>query len=926
MCDNDIASALGEMTEPANMHEWRESEGEGEGEGESPSNSEPERSELLSEAERNDALSNPDNIERLGKQEQTRSTAAENIEAWDKQTRLDGGGDGDDGHDGHDAELQAEGVRQGGDGDHRTGCCGINFTLLPLKVVNFFFFGAAGAAIPYLSVYLQHQRLTASETGVITGMTVLLACLFRPLMGFLADLFHARRPLLPLCCLVFGATFCCLWFVPKRPMTDTDGAAFLCTQTTAGVCQPFFSPPPSTIRPALCLIPDPTLLQTPHPRHAFHLHLHLHHSRVRGDSPVLHNRTDMLPGNSQSPPRTTRVELVQQPVDGQILLLFKDADIHSDLDQVRQNGSFDNASVVCMVVMSTQDEDKHDGSSFYGTGREHFKSGLNSRKTTAQQNATTATSERQSLQVPSIAFSQQTSVPDDEDSSGPDTASSSRDSGGSLPAQDTPTGWVPVKSRSVPDTDESVPALAGSVPSTANSVPSAEKSVPVTAAESGPGTTTTAAAATTTTTVTSHVSFFFRDAESSERRCDYNCTKASHHHHHHHVTGPGDHTFDVTFVMSFTLVCISRSFYSSLSSLLDAVTYVLLGSNRHQWGRQRLWGTVGTAAVAVVFMATGDRLSAGGYSAMFITCGTFALLATTVSAVFLKGPPGTDADTTPASSSQNSNNSSSASNSRPAKAKAKAGTGHASNILADLRSLLRQPAVRIFLVKILALGMFCGSSQNFTFWFLKELGAGQTVLAACLLTYCLSTLLVLRVSAHIIGRLGERRTMYLALPAYCIRFVVVSLIQEPWMAVLTGVLHGVTYSLLWAAASASTHLLSTPTTRTTCQAIAGAVYWDMGRGLGSMLTGRLFQTLGARWTLRAYGVTALLLLPVWCLLDRHWSLPALTSARDAEGRDLDGKERQTLQPLPTSPDPGPGKERREPLDCLSEGKEGKPSA
>ena len=65
--------------------------------------------------------------------------------------------------------------------------------------------------IPFLTVYLQYLRLTAPETGVVTGVAVLVAFLVRPLLGVLGDCFRVRRALLALCCLLFGAAFCSLW-------------------------------------------------------------------------------------------------------------------------------------------------------------------------------------------------------------------------------------------------------------------------------------------------------------------------------------------------------------------------------------------------------------------------------------------------------------------------------------------------------------------------------------------------------------------------------------------------------------------------------------------------------------------------------------------------------------------------------------------
>lgn len=89
----------------------------------------------------------------------------------------------------------------------------------------------------------------------------------------------------------------------------------------------------------------------------------------------------------------------------------------------------------------------------------------------------------------------------------------------------------------------------------------------------------------------------------------------------------------------------------------------------------------------------------------------------------------------------------------------------------NLRAVLRKVSFLVFLGKILLFGILCGSVQNFFFWFLRELGGGQTVLGACLLANCASSVVVLRGAAVLLRRVGEMRTMYLVLPVYATRYV-----------------------------------------------------------------------------------------------------------------------------------------------------------
>ena len=103
------------------------------------------------------------------------------------------------------------------------------------------------------------------------------------------------------------------------------------------------------------------------------------------------------------------------------------------------------------------------------------------------------------------------------------------------------------------------------------------------------------------------------ELSSSNLQCHYNCVRGN------DESPRPAYTFDFIFCLALTLISIARAFYSSANSLTDAVTYGLLGSNRHQWGRQRLWGTLGTAAVALAFTSLNDRVAGEGFRSVHIS-------------------------------------------------------------------------------------------------------------------------------------------------------------------------------------------------------------------------------------------------------------------------------------------------------------------
>ena len=85
-----------------------------------------------------------------------------------------------------------------------------------------------------------------------------------------------------------------------------------------------------------------------------------------------------------------------------------------------------------------------------------------------------------------------------------------------------------------------------------------------------------------------------------------------------------------------------------------------------------------------------------------------------------------------------------------------------------------------------------------------------------------------RFSSRIFKHISHDAVIRIVLATYVVRFLLFSFLTHAWSALPVEVLHGVTYSLMWAAASSTASQMALPGTQASCQAIAGAVYWDLG--------------------------------------------------------------------------------------------------
>ena len=258
-------------------------------------------------------------------------------------------------------------------------------------------------------------------------------------------------------------------------------------------------------------------------------------------------------------------------------------------------------------------------------------------------------------------------------------------------------------------------------------------------------------------------------------------------------------SFSFTFWLFFVILLLANIVFAPVCNILDAVTYTILGKKHKAWGLQRLWGTTGFALFAVTSTFIMDSTS-GPKQNIDYTISFYIFFALCMSAVicccFIQFST-----------------------------KLKCGS-----FIQNVFKLLSNPRIACFLVVVTLFGMFVGAIEGFLFWYLLNLGSSQIVLGLSLACNCVAELAFLFFSGRVIQRVGHVTCMHVAAVAFVVRFLSYSLLTEPWYVLLVEPVHGVTFALMWAAATSYASVIAPPGMAAVTQGLVGGLHFGFGKG------------------------------------------------------------------------------------------------
>ncbi|XP_014287821.1 major facilitator superfamily domain-containing protein 6 isoform X2 [Halyomorpha halys] len=296
---------------------------------------------------------------------------------------------------------------------------------------------------------------------------------------------------------------------------------------------------------------------------------------------------------------------------------------------------------------------------------------------------------------------------------------------------------------------------------------------------------------------------------------------------------------DAVGLYQFWLFCISLVVgwvsMAIVVSISDAICFELLGDFPSKYGNQRLWGSLGwglfSSVAGYIIDHFSDSSTSKNYKPVFILM-IIVMLSNLVVAYKLKY--------------------------KQVKSSA--------SIINDIGKLLSEGRVLIFLLWCIGIGMCTAMVWNFLFWFLEDLAAKN----GCGTQMWIKTLegLVMLIqtfggelpffflSGWVLKKIGHIHSMSLVLLSFGVRFLLYSLLIDPWWVLPIEFLNGLTFGLAYASMASYASIVAPPGTEATTQGLVGAVFEGLGVSLGSFIGGLLFDKIGGSAAFQWFGIAA----------------------------------------------------------------------
>lgn len=262
------------------------------------------------------------------------------------------------------------------------------------------------------------------------------------------------------------------------------------------------------------------------------------------------------------------------------------------------------------------------------------------------------------------------------------------------------------------------------------------------------------------------------------------------------------------------LVVMLYAFNSApMMPLVDSTVMDLLGERKDHYGKLRLWGAVGWGVAAPVIgwliERDGLRWSFWGYLTQMAVV-LVVVLNLPVSRASLGG-----------------------------------------RYWQGLRGLLQDRRWRLFLLVVFVCGMGSSVFANYLFLRMNDLGASKTLMGAALAVATLSELPVFFFSGVLLRRWGARPLLVLSLFIYVVRALFISILPVAWLVLPVQLLHGMTFSITWAAGVTYAREIAPPGMGATAQSLFASAFFGLGGSLGALIGGALYQAAGSallfRW-------------------------------------------------------------------------------
>ncbi|XP_019643770.1 PREDICTED: LOW QUALITY PROTEIN: major facilitator superfamily domain-containing protein 6-like protein B [Branchiostoma belcheri] len=166
-----------------------------------------------------------------------------------------------------------------------------------------------------------------------------------------------------------------------------------------------------------------------------------------------------------------------------------------------------------------------------------------------------------------------------------------------------------------------------------------------------------------------------------------------------------------------------------------------------------------------------------------------------------------------------------------------------------------------YLVTVFVAGCLAASIHNFLFWLVQDKGGSEIIMGLSVTVSTCAEIPMMFLGNWLIKRVTHAGLVSIAFLGLSVRFLYYSFLWTPWAVVPIELLHSFSYGAFWGAIMGYAEHISPPGIERTVQAIIAAIYWGLGFGTGSMVSGVIYDKYGVTILYRAACVVSV----VWCL-------------------------------------------------------------
>jgi nucleoside transporter len=273
--------------------------------------------------------------------------------------------------------------------------------------------------------------------------------------------------------------------------------------------------------------------------------------------------------------------------------------------------------------------------------------------------------------------------------------------------------------------------------------------------------------------------------------------------------------FQTTFWAFLVIMLVYQLAYIPTMSLTNAIAFHHVQDARKDFGRIRLWGTIGWIAASWPFVfilagKTGEALEAA-LSSIFVVAGLASFALAAFSLTLPATPPGRDAQ--------------------------------AANAPLEAIRFLAVPAILVLFVVTFMDALVHQAYFQLTSPFLERAGLPANWIMPAMSIGQIAEIVTMAVLGAVLSRYGWRTTMAVGIAAHALRFFVYAIGDPLWLMVAINVVHGMCYAFFFAAVYIFVDEYFPKDSRASAQGLFNLLILGLGPFFGSLLWGRLADSL-----------------------------------------------------------------------------------